>query len=538
MVWVLHPRDGSGAAGTPPRRLFAGPTSVGRKSADVEMPADKSVSRRHATFMAAALPPAQLADAAARPALQLTDTSSTGTMLNDTKLAKDEATDVAEGDRVFFGKPKSSGAGSAFVVRWEPLVLVTSQVKAERTAALHAACCTLGAHCVNRWTDESTHCVQSKFKMTEKVATALVDGCPVVSVEWVESLAGCASGPLSDPAEFALAGADAAQTQPDAKRRTLFEGVTFLALGSAANNDINARLVERAGGTTHKLKSAGKFGAGSVEGPLLCMGAAAQCKQLKQKHDIEAVDMEGVLRCILKKSLDVLPEARTVAVEVAKAKAAATKPAAKPKPKASASKRKPAAAPRATGHARRGAAAVAEDEAAGEEAADDEGADDEGSDDEAPMAAAAAAKPKPKPYRIPGGLDASSFEPVRKRRTGSSRPQPGSDDEERDSEAASTGRAQEVVRSSAVLKKASQSAAPAPEAGAPHNFKRFRKGWAAGEAEQRKFPALTIHCDGDEAAARPAASKRRAPKKGAAQRKHVPVPESDEESDDDVFGYR
>ncbi|XP_045192150.2 nibrin-like [Mercenaria mercenaria] len=220
---------------------------VGRRDCDILLPGDPTVSRKHAELTVSHTE-ANLTNITRLPILKLKDISKFGTWVNGERVEGERI--LKDGDSVHFGSQKS-----AFMVVYEPLVLTASCLDAAVKKTVRQYMCTLGGHMISEWQKDCSLLVMSKISVTIKVISALVSQKFIVTPQYLEAfkkhLQG--SGEKPDPSKFTP---ELAETQldgsevsfnPDSRRKTLFEGMTFYFLSPKQLKKMNVA-IELAGG--------------------------------------------------------------------------------------------------------------------------------------------------------------------------------------------------------------------------------------------------------------------------------------------------
>ncbi|XP_059423755.1 nibrin [Carassius carassius] len=196
---------------------------VGRKSCEILLSNDQSISRVHASLTVT------------EQAVTLKDSSKYGTFINGEKLATGSTKMLQTGDKITFGVFQSK-----FSLEKECVVVCSSCVDNEGKASLSQDLRSIGGRLVNTWTFDCTHLVMPTVKVTIKTICALLCCRPIVNPEFFSAFSKAVQQKLPLPKaekfrpqidEPSLAKEDVDLTaRPE--RKSLFKGKTFLFLNS------------------------------------------------------------------------------------------------------------------------------------------------------------------------------------------------------------------------------------------------------------------------------------------------------------------
>ncbi|XP_019851017.1 PREDICTED: nibrin-like isoform X2 [Amphimedon queenslandica] len=150
-----------------------GSYTIGRKSTDIIILEDQSISRLHA-----------LITVKDNNVVLKDEKSKFGTEVNGCKLSSEQV--LSNGDIIKFGQGTTS-----FKLKKQELVFcysnMTSNVKEQVSAIVEK----LGSKIVSNWSSSCTHLVMTAVTITAKVVNALSSCCPIVSVAWLEESLKC-----------------------------------------------------------------------------------------------------------------------------------------------------------------------------------------------------------------------------------------------------------------------------------------------------------------------------------------------------------
>lgn len=225
-MWLLESDDGEDKQQY--RLLLGVEFIVGRKGCNLNLD-DRSVSRQHAILIAK-IPDTSSTEQ--QPVLQLKDVSSFGTRINKKKLEKNVLTRVHDADKIIFGSPKST-----YKARFSPLVVTSSCLEKSMKADLERTLRVLGGKVVGEWGPSCTHLVMQHLSITVKVICALASQRSVVTINYFKKLIESIKNydvPCPEESKFlpnvsdSLAVRNISTFQPNIKRKTLFNGKTFI----------------------------------------------------------------------------------------------------------------------------------------------------------------------------------------------------------------------------------------------------------------------------------------------------------------------
>ncbi|XP_070822387.1 nibrin [Chaetodon trifascialis] len=178
-MWILTPLQSGGETHyLLPSKEYV----VGRKSCDILLSNDQSISRAHAHLTAA------------DQTLTLKDTSKYGTFVNSQRLTENTPVTLKSGDNVTFGVFESKFS----VVHQKPVVC-SSCMDSDGKASLSQALLAVGGKLVNSWSQDCTHLVMPSAKVTIKTICALLCCRPIVKPEFFSELSRAAQQKLPPP---------------------------------------------------------------------------------------------------------------------------------------------------------------------------------------------------------------------------------------------------------------------------------------------------------------------------------------------------
>lgn len=204
--------------------------TIGRKSGDILLANDASVSRKHANLISEHAE-ANLSYPFRIPTLKLTDLSKYGTFVNSEKVASE--TYLKANDVVRFGT-----LSSLFKVTYQPFVACTSCLDASTKTNVKQFLLKLGGHLVAEWRKECTHLIMQEITVTIKVVCALSTLNPIVTPQYLIDLRESVQSKCAKPREgdyvppvtekSIKSGEFSFSVNP--RRSKLFEGKTFVFL--------------------------------------------------------------------------------------------------------------------------------------------------------------------------------------------------------------------------------------------------------------------------------------------------------------------
>ncbi|XP_029928446.1 nibrin [Myripristis murdjan] len=256
-MWILKPLDTGGE----PHYLLPGREYVvGRKSCDILLPNDQSISRAHGQL------------SATEQALTLKDSSKYGTFVNGQRLSENETKNLQAGDNVTFGVFQSK-----FRVDCEKIVVCSSCLDNDGKASLSQALLPLGGKLVNNWTQDCTHLVMPSVKVTIKTICALLCCRPIVKPEFFTELSRALQQKLPLPkADSFIPVIDEPSLNREEvdlgaipARKRLFAGKTFLFLSAKQLKRLSAAV--SFGGGRSQLLEEGSQPQGLLQSPQSCV---------------------------------------------------------------------------------------------------------------------------------------------------------------------------------------------------------------------------------------------------------------------------
>lgn len=229
-MWVLDVSTTQSVAQT--FYLTAGEWTIGRKSCDINLPFDASISRNHATLLVGQLSQSEIEDINSHPSLEFVDQKSRfGSFINDQKCNSKKP--LKEGDHITFGAKKT-----IISVRSCAFNLVSSRLREEKRKKVEEACKKLGMHSLRSRSRDATHCITESggIVATEKILWALVYNQFIVTPAWLDAVMNRSNlavplpkcedfTPIDDQNAIAMS-----KYLPNPKRKHLFQNfmVTFL----------------------------------------------------------------------------------------------------------------------------------------------------------------------------------------------------------------------------------------------------------------------------------------------------------------------
>ncbi|KAJ3145722.1 hypothetical protein HDU86_000814 [Geranomyces michiganensis] len=232
------------------------PLTVGRKAADLVLPNEKSVSRSHAVITIHS-DDAEAVRAQTDPAFRHTVTlqdagAKFGTYLNgnNRQVAKEVLND---GDVVQFG----TGA-ARFRLAWIPVVLTASGLRSAERNQVKALARNYDICFLDAFSPACTHLVALAIKkVNRKIVSSILNGCHIVTPEWVYAFGTIDPGnfvlpteldfqPLIAEEEESSVGIQPQHLKPNPERKHVLQGCHFVVF---AEIEGLADVVEGAGGT-------------------------------------------------------------------------------------------------------------------------------------------------------------------------------------------------------------------------------------------------------------------------------------------------
>ncbi|KAM3873321.1 nibrin [Diretmus argenteus] len=256
-MWILTPLEPGGES------LYLLPNKeyvVGRKSCDIILTNDQSISRAHAHFTAT------------DQTLTLKDSSKYGTFVNNQRLSENEPLNLKSGDCVTFGVFQNK-----FSVDCQNVVVSSSCLDNDGKASLSRALQPLGGKLVNTWSQDCTHLVMPSVKVTIKTISALLCCRPIVKQEFFTELSKALQQKLPHPkAENFLPEIDEPSLDNEdvdlgaiPRRKTLFAGKTFLFLSTKQLKRLSTAV--NFGGGRSQLLEEGSLPRGLLQSPQSCV---------------------------------------------------------------------------------------------------------------------------------------------------------------------------------------------------------------------------------------------------------------------------
>ncbi|KAL9644845.1 hypothetical protein ABK040_005327 [Willaertia magna] len=247
-MWVLIDRG----TAMPSCYFFTGKSYiVGRKAEECQIfiPNDKSISRKHATFTIGTIQLKQvliqqLSDEIIKPKIELTDSSKYGTFHNDKKLNENTTIELIDNDNIKFGVYNSN-----YLIHYQLIMFCVSRLDANERKKLAKYCQSIDVKYATIWSPQCTHLIVQEgkdFTITEKLALALLQCIPIITMKFVEALENFKEGKINTfpnendfiPNSETLFGWKEIGLRkcPDLKvneaRKNMFEGINFLTLQS------------------------------------------------------------------------------------------------------------------------------------------------------------------------------------------------------------------------------------------------------------------------------------------------------------------
>ncbi|KAJ3195741.1 hypothetical protein HK101_011175 [Irineochytrium annulatum] len=186
-MWVL---EGSSGDQQQQARFWLKPGrtyTIGRKLADLLLPHDKSVSRKHGTLTVGPPPSLdEISDVDFRVrVVYKSDAAKLGSKVNGVATG-DVPTPVKENDRLDLGN------STHLELKWIPVVICFSAVKANAREELQASARECDLRVLAEVTSSTTHLIVPILKVTIKVVTAVAYCAQIVTQNWVAAIKGLA----------------------------------------------------------------------------------------------------------------------------------------------------------------------------------------------------------------------------------------------------------------------------------------------------------------------------------------------------------
>ncbi|XP_037532886.1 nibrin [Nematolebias whitei] len=254
-MWILTPQELGGET----HYLLPGKEyTVGRKSCDILLPNDQSISRIHAHLTAT------------DQTLTLKDSSKYGTSVNNQRITA--PINLTSGEDVTFGVFHSK-----FTVLHQKPVVCSSCLDNAGKASLTRALFALGGKLVNTWTQDCTHLAMPTVKVTIKTISALLCGCPIVKPVFFSELNNAIQQKLPPPkAESFLPELDEPSLNKEdvnlgtiPARKQLFTRKTFIFLIAKQLKRLSAAV--SFGGGSSQLLEEGSLPLHLLESPNSCV---------------------------------------------------------------------------------------------------------------------------------------------------------------------------------------------------------------------------------------------------------------------------
>lgn len=229
-MWILTPLQPGGETHY---LLSSKEYVVGRKSCDILLSNDQSISRAHAHLTVT------------DQTLTVKDTSKYGTFVNSQRLTENTAVTLKSEDMITFGV-----FDSKFRVDHLKPVVCSSCLDNDGKASLSRALSALGGKLINIWSQDCTHLVMPTAKVTIKTICALLCCRPIVKPEFFSELSRAAQQKSPPPkAESFIPEIDEPSLSKEdinlgaiPVRRQLFTGKTFIFLSAKQKKRLSAAL--------------------------------------------------------------------------------------------------------------------------------------------------------------------------------------------------------------------------------------------------------------------------------------------------------
>ncbi|CAL9705754.1 unnamed protein product [Knipowitschia caucasica] len=233
---------------------------VGRKTCDVILSEDQSISRAHALL------------STTEQTLTVKDTSKYGTSVNGKRLVENTPVNVTSGSNITFGV-----FNSKFRVEHMQPVVCSSCLDTDGKASLSEALQFVGGKLVGTWKQECTHLIMSTVKVTIKTICALLSGCPIVKPEFFSALRAAVQNKSPPPeADRFIPEINEPSLNKDkikigviSERRELFAGKTFVFLNAKQLTRLSAAV--SCGGGHCLLLDEGSLPRDVLESPQSCV---------------------------------------------------------------------------------------------------------------------------------------------------------------------------------------------------------------------------------------------------------------------------
>ncbi|GAB6018624.1 hypothetical protein CHUAL_000306 [Chamberlinius hualienensis] len=153
---------------------------IGRKTADINLQDDISISRVHAVIRIN-YSTANIVSPQKIPSVTIKDSSKYGTVINGRKLNSDGmASLLNNNDIIQFGV-----FDNIWKVIYTPFICATSGLSKTDKRKVAQNILLLGGHIMNEWTEACTHLIMNKIFMTMKVVNALVSQSPILMPKYI-----------------------------------------------------------------------------------------------------------------------------------------------------------------------------------------------------------------------------------------------------------------------------------------------------------------------------------------------------------------
>eukprot|EP00899_Mesostigma_viride_P021225 jgi/Mesvir1/29103/Mv18409-RA.1 len=229
---------------------------LGRKDCDIEIHADRSVSRKHAEIRVGSLTPEQVGDPSAIVSICIKDLSKFGTFVKRNGVIVSQqgsVTELQNGDTITFGI-----SNTEYSVLYEPMVLcVAGLIKEEKEKAVDTAL-SQGFHVISEWQPRVTHMfARPTMELTHEMLCALATGTPLLSTAWLEALrARSTFAPPPSVDDFlpplrlpSILGSGIVHLGKTDARRMLFKNLIFLCADDALFKSDLASFIKLGGGS-------------------------------------------------------------------------------------------------------------------------------------------------------------------------------------------------------------------------------------------------------------------------------------------------
>ncbi|XP_046906167.1 nibrin [Hypomesus transpacificus] len=260
-MWILIPLEVKGpGTGAAHYLLPSKDYVVGRKSCDVLLPNDQSISRVHAHL------------SAGDQSLTVKDSSKYGTFVNEESLSGDTPRNLKSGDRLTFGVFHSK-----FRVEHKVILVCSSCLDMDGKTSLSQALVPLGGRMVNTWTQDCTYLVMPSVKVTIKTICALLCCRPIVKQNYFSELIKAIKQKQKQPKVESFCpdidepslNKDQVDLSERPERKRLFTDRTFVFLSSKQLKRLSSA-VTFGGGRSHLLEE-GQLPVSLLESPWSCV---------------------------------------------------------------------------------------------------------------------------------------------------------------------------------------------------------------------------------------------------------------------------